>query len=343
MGTQTDLMGGGGGNDYDLQTDKILIPRPMPVVSAEIQTDLRGGGEGEAYDSEEAKILVARPISGDANQETAAKPTRQTIKERASLKEQIEAEANMRMQQPPPQPSQQSSPPTEDGNAKDKNSPPKIDYSDGFGLFLISDLIEFIQELTYHAAECNGLFQLNDIDFREGAGIKQVWACKCCNKSFIHSNCKSIKTGVIEPGRKFARSQPELNIRIVEAAREVGINLQKLVDFLAFVGVKASKYESMLHQEKKIRVAIEDLSEARLVGNLREHTIAARGVPNYQGDIVWSDDSGAIHNTARGPGSFDGAGLTRAYGHKIKGSRACMIVFSLLTGKPIMVAYDSVG
>ena len=113
------------------------------------------------------------------------------------------------------------------------------------------------------------------------------------------------------------------------------------MDFLAFIGVKASAYNNMLHQEKKIRAAINDLSEARLKENLIEHVKAARSVPDYAGDLVWEDEHGNEHSTSQGPGSFDGAGCTRAYQHKIKGSRAVMIVFSSLTTKPIMVAYSS--
>ena len=76
---------------------------------------------------------------------------------------------------------------------------------------------------------------------------------------------------------------------------------------------------------------------------MREHNAAARRQPTYRGDIVWTDEDGIEHHTAQGAGSFDGAGLTRAYQHKIKGSQAALIVFSLITGKPLIVLHDQVS
>ena len=53
-------------------------------------------------------------------------------------------------------------------------------------------------------------------------------------------NCKWIKTDIVEEGRKYSRLQSELNICIMKSAREVGVNLEKTVDFLANTGVKTS-------------------------------------------------------------------------------------------------------
>mmetsp|Transcript_12688 Transcript_12688/g.27557 ORF Transcript_12688/g.27557 Transcript_12688/m.27557 type:complete len:533 (-) Transcript_12688:47-1645(-) len=309
--TQTDLKGGCA---YEWENDKILVASPSASSGAEMgtQTDLKGV---HAYDWEEEKLLVVRPV------------------------EQIEGEANARMLQPP-----QLAPDTEEGEQtpeQEEMATTNIDYSDGFGLFLINELTDFIQELAYHAAQCGGVYALDAIDFKDGAGITMKWKCSC-SEVFIHKNCKWIRTDIVEVGRKWSRVQPELNIRLVKAAREVGLNLDKLVDFLAYLGVKASAYNNILHQENKVRVAVEDLSEERLKENLREHTKAARNKPNYRGDIVWTDESGKVHRTSQGPGSLDGAGLTRAYAHKMKGTRSVLIVYSALTNKPIMVIYNSI-
>ena len=256
--------------------------------------------------------------------------------------EQIIEEANARMLQPPPervlaQADQHQS------DSEIERPTKTIDYSDGFGLFLINELTDFIHELCCHASQCCGTYELEPIDFKSGAGITMKWKCCTCGIVFIHRNCKWIKTDIVEAGRQFSRSQPELNIRLFKAAREVGLNLETLVDFLAYVGVKVSAYGNVLHQERKVRTAIEDLSEERLKDNLREHNKAARNVPNYRGDIVWIGESGKVHHTAQGPGSLDGAGSTRSYDHKMKGTRSTLVVYSTLTTKPIMVVYDSVS
>ena len=56
--------------------------------------------------------------------------------------------------------------------------------------------------------------------------------------------------------------------------------------------MEISSYQNILHQERTVRHAIDDLSKERLEENLREHVTAAHAVPNYLGDIEWTDDSG---------------------------------------------------
>ena len=77
--------------------------------------------------------------------------------------------------------------------------------------------------------------------------------------------------------------------------------------------------------------------------NLREHIKAARNIPHYRGDIVWTSESDVVHHTAQGPGSLDGTGTTRSYDHKMKGTRSALVDYSSLTNKPIMVIYNSVS
>ncbi len=304
--------------------------------SVHTQTELEGGidGVGDAYNCETEKILIARPQNANATSSSD---------EGDVTLQQLEREANERMLQPPPPlPLQQ---PTIDSSNQQSTADiarTEIDYSDGFGLFLINKLMDFIHELLFHAATCGSNFELSDISFRDGAGITQTWKCSC-GKTFTHKNCKWIRTDIVAPNCLYSRKQPELNIRLVKAAREVGVDMNKLCDLLAFIGVKASTYQNMLHQESKVRVAIDDLSEVRLKENLREHNHVARAHPNYKGDIEWNDASGVQHSTCQGPSSFDGAGLTRGYDHKFKGTRSGFIVFSSLTGKPIMIVYYSVS
>jgi len=126
----------------------------------------------------------------------------------------------------------------------------------------------------------------------------------------------------------------------VKSAREIGVNLKKTADFLANTGTKASLYQNILHQERKH--AIEDLSKECFEENLRDHAIAAHAIPNYHGDMEWTDKYVKAHRTTQGVGSFDGAGLMRSYQHKIKGSQSVLIIFALLTRKPIMVVHMQV-
>ena len=250
----------------------------------------------------------------------------------------LEADANNRMNQPPPN----VTPPKQKTATGRKRKRKNADYSDGYGLFAIEGLVSFLEEMSDHAASCGKAVKHVMTDFNMGAGI--TMKCKCdCNEMFEHKNCKWSKSGVVEDGRHYERSSPELNRRIVKAARETGINLDKVVEFLACIGVKASDYRNILHQENKVRKVIEGLTEKRMRANMREHNIAARNVKNYVGDIMFTDSDGVCHSVAQGAGSLDGAGLTRAYMHRIKGTQAVLIVFSSLTHKPLMFVHTQVS
>ena len=218
-------------------------------------------------------------------------------------------------------------------------------YTDGYGFFSIQRIVEFIAEATEHTACCGVGLSLEDMHFTNGASITMKFHCSRCCSILALKNCKSIKTDFIEEGRKFSCVQPELNIRIPKAAREVGINLEKIVQFVSFMGVKMCTYKNLLHAEKKIRLAIEHMSHEILEQNLRDHVTAARNQIGYAGDILWTDENNNQHSTCRGPGSFDGAGLTRAYNHRIKGCQTVLVVFSLLikNKKPKTAVHNQVN
>lgn len=260
----------------------------------------------------------------------------------------LEKEASDRMKESPPNvtpPKQKNVTPPKQKTATTgcgkKNKKP-ADYSDGYGLFAVRGLHSFLEEVSHHAAVCGNAIEHIETDFNMGAGITMKYKC-ACNEMFCHKNCEWSKSGLVEKGRHHERSTPELNMRIVKAAREVGINLNKIIEFLACVGVKTSDYRNILHQESKVRQAIEGLTEKRMTENMREHNSAARAVPNYIGDILFTDSDGRSHSVAQGPGSIDGAGLTRAYQHRIKGTQAALIVFSSLTHKPLMFVHTQVS
>jgi len=70
-----------------------------------------------------------------------------------------------------------------------------------------------------------------------------------------------VKINVVERGRTFSRPQPEVNIRVAQSARENGMNLKQAQDFLAGMGVPVVNYDNLLHTERKVCEAIENLSK----------------------------------------------------------------------------------
>ena len=55
------------------------------------------------------------------------------------------------------------------------------------------------------------------------------------------------------------------------------------------------------------------------------------------------DNDGTQHSTAVGPASIDGAGLTRAYNHLIRGMQSAFLMISLLINKPIYLIHTQVS
>lgn len=203
---------------------------------------------------------------------------------------------------------------------------------------------DFIQKTSKHAGSCGeGASVEFQSEVRHGSELTEEWVCSNCRKAFIFQSCKWVNTGVPARGKKFSRTQPETNIRIIKAARENGVNFSKARGFLTGIGVLVANYRNMLDQETKIRTVIEGLSYERLEENRRQHVTLSRKQDNYAGDIVWTDEKGEEHNTSRAGVSFDGGGLTRAYNHRIKGAQAAFIVFSLITHRPIAIVHTQVS
>ena len=63
---------------------------------------------------------------------------------------------------------------------------------------------------------------------------------------------------------------------------------------------------------------------------------ATRASNSYKGDVKVIIDR-KEYSVARGAAATDGAGNTRAYNHLIYGSQDCLIVYSLVTEKPLVV------
>ena len=87
---------------------------------------------------------------------------------------------------------------------------------------------------------------------------------------------------------------------------------------------------------ERLKIEIKQTSEATLQSNRREHVRTVRASKDYLGDVV-ATVGGKKYNVARGAAATDGAGATRAYNHLIHGSQHCLVVYSLVIKKPLIV------
>ena len=87
---------------------------------------------------------------------------------------------------------------------------------------------------------------------------------------------------------------------------------------------------------KNFKLDVQHVSDEQLVVNRKEHVSAVRMSSLYPGDKKVKID-GKEYSVAQGPVAIDGAGNVRAYNHLIRGCQHCLIVISLVTGKPLLV------
>ena len=92
-----------------------------------------------------------------------------------------------------------------------------------------------------------------------------------------------------------------------------------------------------------MREVIKSCFEFIIHQNRKEHVSACRNVSEYEGDIIWVDGNGTQQSTSVGKESIDGAGLTRAYNHRIRGVKSAFLMVSLLINKPIYLIHTQVS
>ena len=224
--------------------------------------------------------------------------------------------------------------------------PPAPDYSgiegnEGYGLFDIAMLCDFIHEATSHAAGCGVPVSLKEVNKKHGAGISQTWKCPKCCATLELKNCRWVKS-VIETGRKWSRLQPEINLRIGMGARMNGINLEKLRGLLqGSMGVKVMNRKNARHLERKMRAAIHTMYGEMQKQNLRLHVESSKLRPDYK--PIAFVHNGCTYVAHPGRASMDGVGKKRAYNHRINGDETALVVMSGEIGVPLTIVHSQVS
>ena len=116
----------------------------------------------------------------------------------------------------------------------------------------------------------------------------------------------------------------------------MGIGTGKLDEFFTSVGLISPTVRNLSMMRERLKIEIKQTSEATLQSNRREHVRTVRASKDYLGDVV-ATVGGKKYNVARGAAATDGAGATRAYNHLIRGSQHCLVVYSLVIKKPLVV------
>ena len=219
-----------------------------------------------------------------------------------------------------------------------------IEGYDGNILMCASKMEDFIRLATAHSATCGKQLVLVERNTNNGAHVQHTWKCPCCGDELTMSNCDMVRSSEVALGASYSRSQPDFNLRIPKGARLVGINVEKVEEFMSgHMGIKIPNDNNLRKQMTKVHASIHHTYKEREEENRREHVEAVREEEEYCGDIAWGSADGEMHSTARGDLSMDGAGATRIYNNRSRGKQSAHITNSKRTGKPLNLEVSQVS
>ena len=132
------------------------------------------------------------------------------------------------------------------------------------------------------------------------------------------------------------RKSSEINLTLAVATYVASVSVSKINEFNTEVGRVSPVVSTMTETNEKLKRIIFDLSGQQLLLNRKEHVAKARVKPDYKGDIIFVKDN-IVHSYCRATLPMDGAGNTRAYSHRIRGSQHSLIVYSVLIMKLIFL------
>ena len=218
----------------------------------------------------------------------------------------------------------------------------KIQPYDANIIVQCSRMDSFIELVSSHSAKCGHALIHTERCTKNGAYVKEVWVCPFCHEELVFKNCGMVKTTVVERERKWSREQAEVNMRIAMGLF-CGINMLKILNFMSSIlGIKMSNKKNLLHQNKKLRAAVAEVSKNRLDENRREHVALCRETDEYSGDIT-TELNGQACSIAVGSVSIDGAAATRSYNHRHKSKQCIEVANSSITNKPIALVHYQVS
>ena len=189
---------------------------------------------------------------------------------------------------------------------------------------------EWTQIVTNHVKECpKSVLEVTNVH-KNGYELVDTYQCRWCMKIFSKRASRDIMMG--DSKRKSA----DINVAMSVATYVSGNSISKTLELCSEVGIVQPTKRMQTNTRRKLKEIVFDLSTNQLLLNRREHVRRARDMPGYEGDIIFTKDD-KMHSICRATLAMDGAGNTRAYSHRIRGNQHSLIVYSLLTMKPMLV------
>ncbi|KAL7531549.1 hypothetical protein ACHAWF_003816 [Thalassiosira exigua] len=211
----------------------------------------------------------------------------------------------------------------------------------GLAFLAIGKNSECIRIAEDHARKCPGKCKLKLLQ-REKCGFELI---ETHGSGFCKAEYK-IKSGPSEdPTTKKKRGgqTSELNKIISHSAHGAAMNPKQLGEFLDQAGCVRASDGGILHMYRRRKDQVKLVCEDQLRLNRIKHNSAIRTKYGSKYDVKFTDEDGKEHILCSGPVAADGAGEVRAYNHRITGSQHCTVLYSVETGKPLLVWRDQVS
>ena len=189
---------------------------------------------------------------------------------------------------------------------------------------------EWTQILVDHGKACTSCSIHFKCSQKRGFELIDTYYCSFCQKEFVKRGSRSVVSK-----KKGARSS-DLNLAMSVGMCTSAINCGKMIELCSEVGLTCTSKKVLMSNHSNLRKVVFDFSKDQIRKNRVQLVKLVREDPNYTGDIKFLRN-GKQHSFCRATIALDGAGNIRAYNHRIRGSQHCLIIYSLLIMKPIMV------
>ena len=203
-------------------------------------------------------------------------------------------------------------------------------FHSGYKIMSIDLNREWAKRIVHHMKTCNNCTDISHIESRK-RGYELIDVCKCnwCSECFEKRCSYDAKQ------RKNQKSSG-INICMSASIFSAGININKIGELFTSIGLIAPVKTRLCEYYQKLKPRIMDLPKNELKINRIEHSSKVRSMKDYRGDLVFEKNQ-IKYSYSCGGIAIDGAGATRVYNHRVRGNQHCLIVFSIVTKKPLLV------
>ncbi|KAL7545351.1 hypothetical protein ACHAWF_015517 [Thalassiosira exigua] len=211
----------------------------------------------------------------------------------------------------------------------------------GLAFTAIGKNSECIRIAEEHARKCPGKCRLKlSKRVKSGFELIETHSCGFCLAEYTVKSGPSADPNV---KKKRGGQISEISKIISHSVHGAAVNPAQLGEFLDQAGCVRANDSGLHKMFRRRKDNVKIVCKSELKKNRIEHNAVIRSKYGSKYDIKFVDSDGVQHTICSRPVASDGAGETRAYNHRITGRQHVTVLYSVETGKPLMVWHDQVS